>query len=354
MAVIDSLIKIDISQTATPVATTTTTIPLLFSDEAPNWDDGLAAHTYGSLSEVLDDGFEADSAVAAYVTAMLSQGTAPSKFYVAKKAGSALTVDDLEAATAIASDFYAAILVKGTDAEIETAAPWFEAHRKMLFVASASESIGVASDETSVAATLHAKNYRRTSLTFSPGSADKGIEAAWVGGQIPLTPGSNNWAYKTLKGIAADALSSGQIAACIGSPVDETFGNGANVYVSQSGRGVTLTGQTSSLDFVDNIVGEDWLYFNLQADLLSVLASQRKVPLTNKGVGLLEATVTGVLLRGIDNGLIDPVAGYSVSAADVSTLSSADRAARRSPTINFQCTLQGAVNAVVVRGTVTL
>lgn len=344
---LDDVIRIDLSASAVPVATALTTVAMLVAPDAPAWTDGKAAHTYNSVQEMLDDGFASDSPTVQYARLLLGNDY-QSYFVVGKKAGAALATSDLDAISVADNSWYGFTVVQGTDDEIHTAASWALGTRKLQIAASSTAANADSSSTTSLAAVLKSESHRRTALVFSPGSASKGIDAAWLGGQITATPGTNNWAYVTLDGIATDPLTSSQLRACIGTAVDGTLGNSSNVYISRAGSGSTQFGSVSSGEWIDNIVGEDWLIFNLQSALFSVLKNNRKVPMTDKGVSLLLAACHGVLDRGVVNGLISSETQYTISAPSVTTLSAQEKISRRAPLISIDCTLAGAINSVRV------
>ena len=145
---------------------------------------------------------------------------------------------------------------------------------------------------------LKDKGYERTALLWSPGSAGLGIEAAWVGQCISAIPGTVNWAYQTLAGVSTDALSTSQLLATVGDPLDKTEGNFANTYTSQFKRGKTLLGTVSSGSYIDITMGKDYLRFQLQAAVFDILGSGTKVPFTNRGVAVFEAAVSVVAASG--------------------------------------------------------
>lgn len=346
MPSLDDIIKIELSASATPVDTQLTTIPLLVAAEQPDWEDDRAAHTYGSVQDLLDDGFEAESATVAYARLLLGQGLIPGTFVVGRKTAAGLTAGDLDAIAQADNSWYGAVVVKGTEAELRTAANWALSQRKLFVGATADLANADSSKTGSLAATLKAESQRRFALLVTPGSADKGADAAWLGGQLPATPGSNNWAYNTLQGVATDTFTTAQLRTLIGTAVDGVRGNNANVYIQRAGSGSTQYGTTASGEWIDNVVGEDWLIFNLQASIFSVLKNNRKVPYTDKGVGLLLAACHGVLDTAVNNGLLSRESPYTVSAPSVATASALDKINRRCPLISIDCTLAGAINSV--------
>jgi hypothetical protein len=248
--------------------------------------------------------------------------------------------------------WYGWCLAGATDADILQAAAWTEGQKKIFLGASSTSAIGTSSS-TDVASKLQTAAYKRTALLFTPGAAAAGIEAAWLGGQLPQTPGSNNWAFKTLAGITADVLTDTQRNNAMGNPVAGTVGKNANIHTSVGGVNITEMGTMAGGQFIDITVGIDWLQSTLQTNIYSALVNAKKIPFTDAGVAILISAVRQALDTGVANTLIDP-AGISITAPSVAAVSANQRAKRIAPTISFACRLQGAFNAVVISGTVTV
>lgn len=256
--------------------------------------------------------------------------------------------------TAQNDTWYGLVATGASDADILSAAGYVEAHRKIFIAASATAAVGTATSTTDIGAELQAAEYARTALMFSPGSASIGIDAAWVGGFLPDTPGAYNTAYMTLAGIEADILTASQQTACIGNPVTGTQGKNVNIYTAVQDIGITQMGTMASGQYIDLTVGIDALYFALQTAMFSDLVNNKKIPYTDRGVAILVAGVRGVLEAQIASGLIDGTQAYSVSAPKVSTVAKTQRASRIAPTISFTCVVQGAVNSIRVSGTISV
>lgn len=260
--------------------------------------------------------------------------------------------DDMAKIQAQNDTWYGWLLAAATDADILQGAAWTEGQKKRFFPGSATTAIGT-SASTDVASKLKTAGYKRTALLWSIAGTAQGSAAAWVGGQLPLTPGSNTWAFKTLPGISADTLTSTQRSNAIGNPVAGIAGKNANIYTSLGGLGVTQMGTSASGDFIDVGIGVDWLEAEIQSRVWRRLATVRKVPYTDAGVAVLMSEVRAAIDQGVVNGLIDP-AGIEVSAPGVLDVSANRRAQRIAPPISFTCRLQGAFHAVVIDGTVTV
>jgi hypothetical protein len=254
------------------------------------------------------------------------------------------------------STWYGWTLASGSDAEIQQAAQWTEGNKKLFIPASTTSGIASSTytaNTTDVGSLLYRAGYKRTALLYSPAGAAQGAAAAWMGGQLPQVPGSNNWAFKNLNGITADSLTDTQRSNCVGTPVAGIAGKNVNVYIPVGGVNVTEMGTTASGQYIDITVGIDWLQANLQTNLYSLLVNSQKIPYTDAGVTTLMQAVRQTLDQGAVNGLIDG-ASISVTAPAVLSVSTNQRANRIAPTVSFGCRLQGAFNSVVVSGTVTV
>lgn len=264
-----------------------------------------------------------------------------------------LSVDDLVAIQNQNDSWYGLVLVGATDEEIMTAAGWVQSRRKMLFPSSATAALSDADSTVDLLAKLKSGNYNRTALMVTPGSALLGINAAWVGGQLPKTPGSNNWAYATLVGQQPDSFTTAQRSTLIGSPINAVEGKNGNIYTTVMGVDAVQMGTVASGDFVDNVIGLDWLYFNIQSAMFQALVgADGKVPMTDAGVAILASALQSVLDRGADNDLLDK-AQTKVLPGKVASLTAAQRKARKAPVLAFSTVLKGAINAVPVTGNIS-
>lgn len=245
--------------------------------------------------------------------------------------------------------WYGYFIVSASEAEVETAAAWTEGQKKVQFARNFDVAIA-GSGSSDLFSRLKAAGYKRT---FPCYMGDVKAPPAWMGGQLPETPGSNNWAFKTLNGITVDVLDDTSVANVIGVPVEGTKGKNGNIYTTIAGINMTRMGTAASGDYIDNIIGLDWLHAEIQTRVFANLAAAKKVPYTNAGVSILISSVKAGLDQGVTNGLLD-AGSISVTAPDVLTVSSNDRANRIAPPIAFEARLQGAFNSVRVTGTVSV
>lgn len=248
--------------------------------------------------------------------------------------------------------WYGMSLCSHNDWDISQLAAFIEPLRKIFIAASSTAAIATTAT-TDLGSALKGKSYKRTALIFTTLPAE-GKEPAWLGGQLPAVPGSNNWAFKTLFGCTPDVLSPSQQSACIGNPVAQIQGKNVNIYQTVGGVSITEMGTMAGGQFIDITVGIDWLESTLQTNIFTALVQASKIPYTDKGVGVLISAVKAAIDQGVTNGLIDGNSPISITAPSVLSVSANQRAARVAPTISFSCRLAGALNAVVVSGTITV
>lgn len=164
--------------------------------------------------------------------------------------------------------------------------------------------------------------------------------------------------FKTEPGITPESLSNTDANA-----IDAKNGN---VYAAYNdGTADIQTGITPSGQYVDTVIGCDWLRLAIQAACYTLLRSLPKIPQTDAGMHQLGTAIEGVCAQGVNNGLIAPGVwtgpgfgqlrtgdtlskGFYVYVPPIANQSSADRAARRSVPIQVAVKLAGAVQTVDV------
>lgn len=261
--------------------------------------------------------------------------------------------DDLAKIIAANNLWYGIALCSNEDYDINELSAAVEVLKKIFIGVSRDSDIPTSATDD-ILSVLKGKSVKRTALVYSPESYNKGIDAAWLGGQLPFTPGANNWALKSLVGISPDSLSDSEAGIIIGNPVAGTPGKNGNIYRTVGGVNITQMGQMAGGQFIDITVGLDWLETELQTNIFQALVSAAKIPYTNNGTNVLIQAVKKAIDQGVVNGLIDGASPITISAPDVLSVSQSQRANRVAPTITFSCRLQGAFNAVIVNGTVTV
>jgi hypothetical protein len=179
----------------------------------------------------------------------------------------------------------------------------------------------------------------------SSGSADGYLDGAWMskglGLNLDVPGGVGIWAYMELAGISPDNITPTQALAILA--------DNGNVYTAPAGRfttpGITAAGVPQ---FIDVTTSVDWLKQRTQEAILSLLVgSQTKIPYTDGGINQVVSAWQGVLDSGVNFGHLSPDDPPKISAPLVSSVSSADKAAREL-TMTAEATLAGAIQKVTL------
>jgi len=170
-------------------------------------------------------------------------------------------------------------------------------------------------------------------------------EAAWLGGQLPKTPGSITWKFKTLTGINPDTLTS--------TVVTNVQGKNANIYETIGGVNMIHEGVVASGEFIGVIRGVDWIQSRITEEVFTVLVNADKVPYTDAGVEMIKTAIQSVLEQAVDNGIL--VANtITITAPKVADVSTANKANRFLPDVKFGATLAGAIHKVKIDGKLSI
>lgn len=241
--------------------------------------------------------------------------------------------------------WYALVLTSKTLADQMAAAAWIESRRKIFFARTDEAGVKSGTSTTDVAYRLKAAAYDRTAVVHTETPNDF-IDAAWLGKMLPEAPGSATFKFKTLAGVTVDKLTPTESAA--------VKAKNANTYETIGGVNITAEGVMASGEFIDIIIGTDWLQARIQERVYSKLVQLKKIPYTDAGVAVIENEVRAQLTEGIGAGLLAQDPEPTVSVPKVADISVADKANRYLPDVRFAATLAGAVHKTTIRGTVSV
>jgi len=165
--------------------------------------------------------------------------------------------------------------------------------------------------------------------------------------------------YKTEPGVTPEQLTLTQVNAL--------EANNGNVFVAyNNGTAILETGICPSGQFIDTIIGVDWLVSFIQTNLFNVLyGSTTKIPQTDAGNAILAASIESSCAQAVANGLLGPGVwnasgfgqlktgdtlpkGFYVYAPPIALQAPADRAARKSVAFQIAAKLAGAINTASV------
>ncbi len=229
------------------------------------------------------------------------------------------------------------------DLDVKQAAIYLEAAGTRRICIGASNSVACydPSSTTDVMYLLKAASYTRTTVIFDAGTAPGSKAAAWAGGMLATTPGSANWAFRTLVGETPSTLTDAQTTAILAK-------NG-NYYISMSNISITYNGAVPSGSYLDVTVGLDWLANTIQVDMMTLLKTQDKVNFDDGGIAQAANVLGGDLKLGVQNNVLS---SYTVTVPKASSFSASQRQTRNLTGLNWTGQLAGALNKITVIGNV--
>jgi len=246
--------------------------------------------------------------------------------------------DDIHALQQINDNWYATIITSKAKADILQVAAYIETQLK-LFGFSTADVDTQTSVVTDIFSLLKSKNYERTFGLFSAEAAS-GPEASWIGQIVAQTPGSATWKFKTLVGIDSDNLNDTQET--------NIQGKNGNVYVDIGGVDITSEGVCADGEYIDIVLGDDWLSSTMKVNVFTPLVNEPKIPFNNKGIVAIENAVTQTLKQGSKNNFLND--DYSVTVPDQNDISTADKNSRTLNGVVFNATHSGAIHKVNIQG----
>lgn len=263
------------------------------------------------------------------------------------------TTPEVDVATALSAmvaaggkDWYGLVLTSRTLGDIITAAAWIEAQAYgYIFIGCSQDAAVLTAVTTDVAYLLKATNPLRSAYLWSDDQAHY-PEAAWLGEEFPKQPGSSNYAWKTLAGITATLNS-----VMTDSKIGILEGKNGNYYISVGGVPVTQKGKMAGGQWIDVVVGRDWIKANIQQELFNLLIRMPKIGFDDPGIGALANVLRGVLNQAVEFNIIQP--GFVINVPLASSFSPTVKSTRILPSIPWSAELVGAINGGTITGTLT-
>lgn len=252
---------------------------------------------------------------------------------------------DLNELLASDADFYGLALDSNGMNEVLAAAAWCEPRRRLFVFQTADGLCGVAETNDDVLSRARNAGYGYTTGWFHAaiGRSDGWLAAALLGNRLPRDPGSDTWAYKTLRGITPLAIAT--------SAREAILAKNGNVYETRSGVGVTFEGKVAMGEWIDTVRGLDWQRARMREELFRLLRANEKVGFTDDGIALIGAAIFGVLDEGVERQFYAKDPKPKVTTLLAAQTSPADRSARRLRGVTFSAQLAGAIHGVTVNGT---
>lgn len=174
-------------------------------------------------------------------------------------------------------------------------------------------------------------------------------------------PGSVNWKFKTLEGVADDItlrisevkrLEEGRLST-------GGYGGPVNTYrENEIGHLITTGGKTSAKTYADITHAIDWLTYMIRANIQDLLDTELKVPLTDPGIALVANRIKDVLEYAADRGIVATnlrgKAIYAIYPPRRKNVPIWDLKNRHLSNVRFAALVAGAIDTVEVRGVLTV
>lgn len=198
---------------------------------------------------------------------------------------------------------------------------------------------------TDIAADLKALSIDKSFVVYhSVSNSEEFPEAAIIGLQLSKTPGSSTFKFKTLKLILAEALSTTQES--------DIYDKSANFNATIAGVNVFLNGTVASGEFIDVMVGIDYLTVRMQETIFGALTSSEKIPFTTSGLNIISALVrTALKLYGADADIID-FKTVVITMPEIADIPVSDLNNRILNNVKFSAKLTGAIHKLKISGEV--
>lgn len=343
------IVNVNITRQTTSVAVAAFNVPLILSTFATSktTTEFTRARSYGSLKELEDDGWASTDAVYKMANAIFAQNPSVSRVVVGRAdSGDATVAASLASIQAEDNSWYGLVVDQAMIDKAEDIAAWVEANKRLAFYWTTDENVPDATKNSDIASVLKGKSYDRAVTIWHPtptAGADY-PDAAWMGEGFPYDPGSSTWAYKTLKGITPDNVSG----------KETTLQNkNCNYYSEVGGVNITQEGKVASGEWIDIIIGTDWIEARLRESVYSAFVNNRKIPYDDTGIAVIEGLVKGVLNEAASNGILQ-ADSIVVAVPRYADIPQADKIARKLPDVKFTALYQGAIHRTTINGTISI
>jgi hypothetical protein len=237
--------------------------------------------------------------------------------------------------------------------------------RRFFFCTQEADCLSPAGTPTNMLYAASAVNYARSFGMYSDAASDAGANAHAAAMGFYLTtqydqPNSLKTALMAnFTSVGAATLTQSQFDRICGKTDGSTVGWNGNVYTTFGTSEMLQRGLASDGRFQDEGMALDWLVANMQVDYLNCIRSQR-IPATDKGSQILVNAAKNTLNKAVRNGLLAPGywnfpgfgtlemgdwvdKGWYSYAQPVSSMTVADRAARKAPAITTALVGAGAL-----------
>ena len=344
------IVTVNITRETTSVAVAAFNVPMILSTFATSKTTTTftRARVYGSLAELTDDGWASTDTVYKMANAIFMQNPTVNKIVVGRAdSGDADVAASLNAIMSEDNSWYGLLVDQAMASDYDDIAAWVEANKKIFIFWTTDANTPDGTKATDPASVLKAMGYDRSAVIFhiAPSAGDDYPDAAWMGEGFPYEPGTSTWAYKTLKGVTPDSIT--------GAKESALQGKNCNYYSEVGGVNITQEGKVASGEWIDIIIGTDWIEARLREAVYSALVNNRKIPYDDSGITLIEGLVKGVLNQAAAAGILQ-ADSIVVTVPRYADIPQADKLARKLPDVKFTALYQGAIHRTTINGTISV
>ena len=351
---LDNIVECEISLSS-PVAYESNTENILVIAEPPSGGSGKMEKTIRveSPEDLEDAGYTDKESAYIAATVIFDQTPAPEYVYFCARKKSEESYEDLSVTLDRVNgeaNFYGLALCGFEDkADILAAAKWAEENEKLFgYTYSGIDAIP-----------LEDKTYYRTFGVFAGNIDEEGDQVkrnsfaalGLMAKCFRYDPGSETWHLKEIADISPSSLSREER-----SSLEEA---NINMYLRYAGSNVTDGGKVLAGEWIDVIRFRDWLKDSMQKQVFQTMKSNRKVPFSDGGIGLIEGAMEKTLLEGQTVGGIYPseydedgneTPGFTVKVPRAGDFTEAQRKGRKATGFKYSARLAGAIHAVTIKG----
>lgn len=343
------IVTVNITRETTSVAVAAFNVPMILSTFATSKTTTAfnRARSYGSIKDMTDDGWASTDAVYKMANAIFAQNPTVNRIVVGRAdSGDATVAASLSAIQNEDNSWYGLVADQAMVADFDDIAAWVESAKKLAIFWITDADAYDATKTTDLASVLKAADYDRSAVIWhaTPTTGADYPDAAWMGEGFPYDPGTSTWAYKTLKGVTPDNIAGKE------TPLQN---KNCNYYSEVGGVNITQEGKVASGEWIDIIIGTDWIEARLREAVYSALVNNRKIPYDDSGITLIEGLVKGVLNQAAAAGILQ-ADSIVVTVPKYADIPQADKLARKLPDVKFTALYQGAIHRTTINGTISV
>lgn len=184
--------------------------------------------------------------------------------------------------------------------------------------------------------------YDNTLVTYASNENDYSAEALAV--EMSYKIGGKTAKFKQLQGVKPCKISLTEL--------NELHKHNMQAYVTKLGVNQMSEGKVLSGEYLDVVLGEYWIRFRMEEAMQRLALTQDKIPYTNRGIGMIVGEVTKVLVRAVEQGIVEE-GQFRVDYKLREDVPTNEVALRKYNYVRWTAMLQGAIHTGQISGILT-